>query len=73
MNAMCRDHGPIVLMTRDAPTAAALDDDIFLTLPVAGPSAGQVESVDVFLTVDFARAMIAELQAAIEAATKAGL
>jgi hypothetical protein len=63
----------IFLTPRAAPTAAAIDDDIFLTLPVAVPSGIESADVNVFLTVDFARRMIGELESAIEAAIHADL
>ena len=73
MNALVRDSSTIILTTREPPTAEVLEDDIYLTLPVAGPVGAAPASVDVFLTLEFARRTIAELQKAVEAATKSRL
>ena len=50
-----------------------LDDDIYLTLPVVTPAGIGPATVDVFLTVEFARAAIAELERAVGAARKSAL
>jgi hypothetical protein len=73
MTAIAREVGAIILVTREPPTAEALDDDIYLTLPVMGPPGAERASVEVFLTVEFARGAIAELRRAIGAATKSAL
>ncbi len=50
------------------------DDDIYLTVPIAAPSlTDQVETIDVFLSVDFAKHMIAQLSEAVEVAAKRDL
>ena len=70
MTATARDVGAIILVTREPPTAEALDDDIYLTLPVTGPPGAEQANVEVFLTVEFAHRAIAELHRAIGPATK---
>ena len=65
-----KEPAAIVLAACAAPSAAALDDDIYLPLSVSAPSGAETADVDVFLTVDFARRMIAELLQAVEDATK---
>ena len=73
MNALAQNSSKIVLTTRAPPTAEALEDDIYLTLPLAGPVGAAPASMDVFLTLEFARRAIAELQRAVEAATRSRL
>jgi hypothetical protein len=55
MTAVAQEVGAILLVTRESPTAEALDDDIYLTLPVVAPAGIGPATVDVFLTVEFAR------------------
>jgi hypothetical protein len=63
MTAVAREGGAIILVTREPPTAEALDDDICLTIPVMGPPGAERTNVDVFLTVELARKAIAEPRA----------
>jgi hypothetical protein len=70
MTAVARDVGSIILVTREPPTAEALDEEINLTLPVIGPPGAERASVEVFLTVEFARRAIAELTRAVGVVTK---
>jgi hypothetical protein len=70
MTAVARNAGAIILVTRAPPTAEALDEEINLTLPVMGPLGAERASVEVFLTVEFARSAIAELTRAVGVATK---
>jgi hypothetical protein len=63
----------IVLTTREAPTAEALDDEVYLTLPVVTPTGAEPADVSVFLTLEFARRMIVELQQAVANAAKSAL
>jgi hypothetical protein len=60
-------------VTRKPPTAEALDNDIYLTLPVVARAGVGPATVNVFLTVDFALRAIAELERAVGAATKSAL
>ena len=47
------------------------DEDIFLTITAAAPPfPGHLETVDVILSIDFAKHVIAELEEAVEFATK---
>ena len=73
MTAVAQEVGAILLVTRESPTAQALDDDIYLTLRVVAPAGVGPATVDVFLTVEFARAAIAELERAVGAAMKSAL
>ena len=60
---------PFFFATREPPTATAIDDDIYLTVTTAVPDVeGKVEAIDVILTVDYAKAAIAELSSAVIAA-----
>jgi hypothetical protein len=64
--------GPsLFLIARRAPAAVAQDEDIYLTVAVAAPALlDQVETMDIYLTVDFARQMMRQLSEAIEVAEK---
>ena len=73
MNAIARDSTAILLTTRASPTAEALDDDVYLTLPVFAPGCAHSADVGVFLPIEFARRLIDELQRAVETAAAAGL
>ena len=71
MNEIDRGATPFYLVTRRAPSAVARDEDIYLTLPVAAPTLpDQVETLDFFLSIDFARQMIAQLGDAVRVATE---
>jgi len=71
MNATHRENTPVVLVTRGMSSAAAQDEDIYLTLPIAAPSLpDQVQMVDVFLSVELAKHMITQLSEAVEVAVK---
>jgi hypothetical protein len=60
--------GPsLFLIAQRAPAAVAQDEDIYLTAP-ALPD--QIETMDIYLTVDFARQMMRQLSEAIEVAEK---
>ena len=71
MNEIDRGATPFHLVMRRAPTAVAQDEDIYLTVPVAAPTLpDQVETIDIFLSIDFARHMIAQLGEAVRVATE---
>jgi hypothetical protein len=72
MNAIHQERTPIVLVAKEPPSAEAIDEDVYLSVPVSVPSAARTETIDIFLSIDFARRIIAELQQAIEAATRNG-
>ncbi len=72
MSAAVQENTPVVLVTRGVPSATVQDDDIYLTVPIVAPSlADQTEAIEIFLSVDFARHLIAQLSEAVEAAAKA--
>ena len=53
----------------EPPTAAAIDDDIYLTVPAEVPDfPGRVEAIDIVLSVEHAIAVIAQLSTAVIAA-----
>jgi hypothetical protein len=50
---------PIFLIARQAPSAVAQDEDVYLTVAVAAPTfPDQVETEDIYLTGDFARPVV---------------
>ncbi len=60
---------PFFFATEEPPTAAAIDDDIYLTVTTAVPDCpGKVEAIDIVLSVEYAKAIIAELSTAMIAA-----
>ena len=60
---------PFFFATNEPPTAAAIDDDIYLTVTTAVPDRpGEVEAIDIVLSVEFAQAIIAQLSTAVIAA-----
>ncbi len=57
---------PFFFATDEPPTAAAIDDDIYLTVTAAVPDfPGKVEAIDIILSIDFAKAVIAQLSTAV--------
>jgi hypothetical protein len=59
------------LIARRAPSAVAQDEDIYLTVAVAAPTLpDHVETMDIYLTVDFAKEIIRKLSEAVEVAEK---
>ena len=65
-------HGaPFFFATDEPPTAAAIDDDIYLTVTTATPDfPGKVEAIDIILTVEYAKAVIAQLSTAVIASRR---
>ncbi len=62
---------PFFFATDEPPTAAAIDDDIYLTVTTAVPDRpGEVETIDIVLSVEFAKAVIAQLSTAVIAARR---
>ncbi len=62
---------PFFFATDQPPTAAAIDDDIYLTVTTAVPDCpGEVEAIDIVLSVEFAKAVIAQLSTAVIAARR---
>jgi hypothetical protein len=74
MTAASVDGAPFFFATERPPTAAAIDDDIYLTVTAAVPEfPGKVEAVDIILSLDYARQVIAQLSAAVATATASGV
>ena len=72
MKTEIRDLGaPFFFATGEAPAVSAIDDDIYLTVSAAMPDfPDQVETIDIILSVDYARAVIAQLSTAVIAARR---
>jgi hypothetical protein len=69
MTQMIEDGAPFFFATEQPPTAAAIDDDIYLTLTAAVPDLpGKLETIDIILSLDYAKAVIAQLSTAVVAA-----
>ena len=65
------DGAPFFFATQRPPTATAIDEDIYLTVTAEVPSfPGQVETIDIILSVDFAKSVIAQLLGAVALATR---
>ena len=65
------DGAPFFFATQQPPSAAAIDDDIYLTVTAAVPPfPGQVETIDIILSIDYAQHMIAQLSGAVAAAMR---
>ena len=57
---------PFCYATDEPPTAAAIDDDIYLTVTAATPGfPGKGEAIDIILSVEYAKAVIAQLSTAV--------
>jgi hypothetical protein len=67
MNAESLELGaPFFFATGHAPTASAIDDDIYLSVTAAVPEfPDQIETIDIILSVDYAKAIIEQLSNAI--------
>jgi hypothetical protein len=65
-------HGaPFFFATGEPPTAAAIDDDIYLTVTVAVPDCpDKVEAIDIVVSVEYANAVIAQLSTAVIASRR---
>jgi hypothetical protein len=62
---------PFFFATGEKPTVSAIDDDIYLTVTAAVPDfPGRVETIDIILSIDYARAVIAQLSTAVIAARR---
>jgi hypothetical protein len=63
------EGAPFFFATQRPPTAMAQDDDIFLTVTAAVPTfPGQVEDIDIILSIEFAQHAIAQLRQAVDSA-----
>ena len=71
MSNVRREGTPFYFATQQPPSATVRDEDIFLTITAAAPPfPGHLETVDVILSIDFAKHVIAELEEAVEFAMK---
>jgi hypothetical protein len=71
MTETLEDGAPFFFATQQPPTATAIDEDIYLTVTAEVPTfPGQVETIDIILSVDFARHVIAQLSGAVARATR---
>jgi hypothetical protein len=62
---------PFFFATDEPPTAAAIDDDIYLAVTTAVPEfPGKVEAIDIILTVEYAKAIIAQLSTVLIASRR---
>ncbi len=65
------DGGPFFFATQKPPSAAAIDDDIYLTVTAGNPwFPHKLETVDIILSLDYARHVIAQLTGAVASAMK---
>jgi hypothetical protein len=65
------DGAPFYFATQEPPSAAAIDDDVYLTVTAATPRfPGQVETIDIILSLDYAMHVVAELSRAVVEAAK---
>jgi hypothetical protein len=71
MTETLEDGAPFFFATQKPPTATAIDEDIYLTVTAEVPSSpGQVEAIDIILSIDYARHVIAQLSCAVALATR---
>ncbi len=71
MNEIHEDSAPFFFAMQEPPSATAIDDDIYLTVTTAVPAfPGKVESIDIILSLDYARHVIAQLSGAVATAMK---
>jgi hypothetical protein len=62
---------PLFVAIDEPPMAVAIDDDIYLTVTTAVPGfPGKVEAIDIILTVEYTRAVIAQLSTAVIASRR---
>ena len=65
------DGAPFYFAMRRPPTAATIDEDIYLTVTAGIPTDPcAVESIDIILSISFAVHVIAQLTHAVEAALR---
>ena len=69
MSELLEDGAPFFFATQP-PSATAIDDDIYLTVTTAVPAfPDHVETIDIILSLDYARHVIAQLLRAVAQAT----
>jgi hypothetical protein len=67
----CEDGAPFFFAAREPPSATAIDDDIYLTVTTAMPAyPGEVETIDIILSLDYAKHVIAQLSGAVAQAAR---
>ena len=60
------DGAPFFFATQEPPSATAIDDDVYLTVTTAMPDfPGRVERIDIILSLDYAKHVIAQLSRAV--------
>lgn len=65
------DGAPFFFAMHELPTAVAIDEDVYLTVTTAMPGdPDKVETIDIILTVDYAKHVVAELSRAVAQAAK---
>jgi hypothetical protein len=70
MHESFEDGAPFFFATDTPPSATAIDDDVYLTVTTAMPAfPGQVETIDIILSLDYAKHVIAQLSRAVAQAT----
>lgn len=66
MKESLEDGSPFFFATQAPPSAAAIDDDIYLTVTTAMPTfPGHVKTIDIILSLDYARQAITQLMFAV--------
>ena len=71
MSEPFEEGAPFFFASRQPPSAAAIDDDIYLTVTTALPARpDQLETIDIILSVDYAKHVIRQLSAAVDTAIR---
>lgn len=71
ISAETQEIGAPFFFVAEQPTATAIDDDIYLTVPAAVPDfPGEIAVIDIILSVEYAQAVIAQLSTAVIAARR---
>ncbi len=71
MNDLSADGAPFFFATQEPPSATAIDDAVYLSVTTAMPACpGQVETIDIILSLDYARHVIAQLSRAVAQAAR---
>ncbi len=70
MSELSAGGAPFFFATQQPPSATAIDDDVYLSVTTATPAcSGRVETLDIILSLDYARHVIAQLSRAVAQAT----
>ncbi len=70
MRESLEDGAPFFFATQEPPSATAIDDDIYLTVTTAMPAfPDHVETIDIILSLDYVKHVIAQLMHAVAQAT----